>query len=117
MPGAPRKRHELNERAVTPQQQMCRNVQLVNPREILVLTGIQAVGEELLDIGPAIFAGRQADAVQENKFRLHAGRSFILIGRWTLAGWLDKAARCSNGIAGSHREQCLANGRPLHSAS
>jgi len=80
VPGTLAKRHKLNQRAVTPNQDVRAHSQFPNAGKIRMLIRIEPVGEQLLDVRSAKFAGRHADAMQHNK------RWFRTIGPGVLIG-------------------------------
>ena len=80
VPGTLAKRHKLHQRAITPNQEMRAHSQFTNAGKIRMLIRIEPVGEQLLNVRSAIFAGRHADAMQHNKRRFRTIGPGVLIG-------------------------------------
>ena len=80
VPGTLAKRHKLNQSAITPNQDVRAYSRFTNAGKIRMLIRIEPVGEQLLNVRSAKFAGRQADAMQHNK------RWFSTIGPGVLIG-------------------------------
>lgn len=80
VPGTLAKRHKLNQRAITPNQHVRAHSQFTNAGKMRMLIRIEPVGEQLLNVRPAKFAGRQADAMQHNKRRFRTIGPGVLIG-------------------------------------
>lgn len=91
MPCPPAERYELQDLAVTPNQQVRRHPEFVDFAEVGMDIRIQVVGEQGLDERPAKFSWRQADAVNNDQVGLAVAGSFILIRRRALDGWPQEA--------------------------
>jgi hypothetical protein len=79
MPGAPRKGHELDDRSVTPDEEMGRHVPVADTGEVRVTATVEAVGEELLYVRSSELSRRQADAVNDDQRRIFVVRTVVLI--------------------------------------
>ncbi len=66
MPGALVERNELYDFAVSLDQQMSRNLELMNFAKIGMIIGLKRVAKQSLDMRRAEFAGWQADAMNHN---------------------------------------------------
>ncbi len=86
MPGHPVKGNILRNRARTVNQQMSRDTQRCNLREKRMLSGIQPIEKQLIDMTAPELAGRQADIVDHQQFRLHPLWPLGLVGRIQLSG-------------------------------
>ncbi len=70
MPGALRQWHELNQLAITSDQQMRRHLEPANLIEIGMRVPVKAIREQGLDFRSAELARRQADSMLKNELRL-----------------------------------------------
>lgn len=92
MPGTVGKWHKLNKLAIATNQQMRRNLQTTNLTKVGMGVPVEAVREQLLDFGTAKLAWWQADAVNNEQFRVSSTRSFVLVRACTLPGRLNQPA-------------------------
>ncbi len=77
MPGALAEWHELQHFTITADQQVCRYLETLQTAEVRVRAPVETIAEEILDLRPAEFARRQADAMNDDKFGLGARRTRI----------------------------------------
>ena len=91
MPGALRKRHELDHAAVAANQQVCRYLDAANLRVIRMGFPVERIREQRFDLGAAELTGRQADAVQDDQGRLDARRAGVAVGARVPARGLEQA--------------------------
>ena len=118
LPGMPRAlaaRHELDQRAVAPDEEVRRHAQFGDRREIRVCAGIEAVGEQPFDGVAAELAGRQRDTVHDDERDLARRRPCVAIGRRLLAreirdsGGIDRKPRFAGpcNFAGWGCQRCV----------
>lgn len=113
MPGATIERYELHELAVAANQQMRRDFNATNLIEIGMTVPVQRFREQLLDFRTAEFAGRQADAVQNQQLGRSAFRPLVLIGAVTLPCWLDKSGLGIDAVRNSHQQLPQLSGKTI----
>jgi len=90
VPGPVRKRHELNQRPVSANQEMRRHLESADTGKILVRVPVQPIHEQVLDLGPAELSGRQADTMDDQQIRLRTPGPVIAIGARAKSRLLDE---------------------------
>ena len=80
VPCTPCERHKLNDAAVPTDQQVRRYLHATDLLKVWVRIPVQPVREQRFDFRSAEFAGRQADAVDDDHRRLCAIGSRVTIG-------------------------------------
>ncbi len=93
MPGALIKGHELNDLAITPDQQMCRHLKLMNLGEVRMRIRRKLSQKKLLDIRAAKLAWWQADVVNDRERHLAMGPR-IEIRRGAMPGSIQPMLCC-----------------------
>ncbi|OQV65345.1 hypothetical protein AK51_21935 [Serratia nematodiphila DZ0503SBS1] len=81
MPGALVEGHILHDLSAAANQAMRRHSQLMDIGEIRVLRRVERAGEQLVDIGAAELAGRQADVVDDQQRGVLVIRAPIAVRR------------------------------------
>src|SRR5438105_9107992 len=71
----------LRDRSVAPDQEMRRDLEPGDFREIRMRVGIEPAEEEIVDPWPAVIAGRQRDVVDDDERDRRAGRAIVAVGR------------------------------------
>ena len=60
-------------------EQVTRNSQVCNLREVGMVVRIQVIGEKRLDTTATVFSGREGDAVNDDNLRLTTIRPFVTV--------------------------------------
>ena len=92
MPCALRKRHELHEAAIAPDQQVRRHLEAPDLPKVRVGIPVELVRKQCLDLRPPKLTRRQTDAVNDNhRWRYPVGAR-IAIGAGTVLCLLEETS-------------------------
>ena len=81
MPGARAKRYILHQLAITADQAVCRNPQLMDTGKIGVSLRVESSHKEIVDKGTAKLPRRQADAMHHQQGDIVRRGPFVVMGR------------------------------------
>lgn len=81
MPRPLEDRNELDQLAITPDEEVRRNLESADGGIVGMGGGIKPIGEQVFDGVSPELPGRQADGMDHDQARRHAGRTLVLIGR------------------------------------
>lgn len=98
VPRAPLEGDELDQSTVTPDEEVRRDFQAPDAIEVGMEAAIETIGEKMLYVRPAVFAGRQTDAVDDDHFRLDPPWPVVLIRRRALTRRPDEADTRADGV-------------------
>jgi hypothetical protein len=86
VPGSTSAGHELDQRSIALDQEVCRNARGGDGRVIGMLSRVEAIGEKLDDPRASEMSRRQRDVVNDEKADLSVGRPLVAVGRGDLPG-------------------------------
>jgi len=93
VPSPAMKRYVLHHFAVPADEQMRRYPHPGDLLEIRMCGRIERIGEQRVDPRSAKFAGRQADAVDDDQIHRRAGRPVVAVGRGSILGRVQQPCR------------------------